>query len=331
MKHLFRKYFHSLLEPDEFEELERILRNAGKDALLAAEIRSLWDETVGSEKELPPPNSEILQKLKFAILKEKSRNAQRKISIYFTTSVVAAVLLVALIIGNWFIDSKTGKNQVAGQNQTISTPYGARSKMLLPDSSVVWLNSGSNLSFHSPFGEQRRAHLVGEAFFDVVKSDKPFVVTTKYGEIRVHGTSFNIRAFSDDISFETTLVSGSVSIITEKAEQEMTLQPGQQAVLADNKLEVRTVETKYFTSWKEGKLLFSREPFPRFIKKLERWYNVKIEYSDPRLDALWYTGTIEMESISEVMEMIGKAAPVETSFDNKTRIFTIKMKGKQRM
>ena len=86
------------------------------------------------------------------------------------------------------------------------------------------------------------------------------------------------------------------------------------------------METKYFTSWKDGKLLFNKEPFPDFIKKLERWYNVKIEYSDPELDKLWYTGTIEMETISEVMEMISKAAPVKYSFNNKTRVFTIKAK-----
>ena len=108
------------------------------------------------------------------------------------------------------------------------------------------------------------------------------------------------------------------------SENEVTLQPGEQVVKTTTGFLVKQVETKYYTSWKDGKLLFNREPFPSFIKKLERWYNVKIEYSDPELDKLWYTGTIEMETISEVMEMISKSAPVTYSFNNKTRVFTIK-------
>lgn len=140
------------------------------------------------------------------------------------------------------------------------------------------------------------------------------------------GTSFNVKAFTDDNAFETTLEEGVVTFKTKNALNEVTLKPGEQVVKTAKGFTVKPVETKYFTSWKEGKLLFNREPFPSFIKKLERWYNVKIEYTDPKLDKLWYTGTIEMESVSEVMEMIGKAAPISYQFNNKTRVFTIKAK-----
>jgi len=325
MKHLFKKYYHSILKPEEFREFIKLIQNKRNEAAVFSAMKPLWDQSIRGEEALPEPNPDLLQKLKVAILKEEGKAAQRKIRIYSTALAIAAVLIIGLIISNIFFYGQPLQNQLAEQIQTISTPYGARTKTQLPDGSTVWLNSGSELSFPSRFNEQRPVTLSGEAFFEVEKSDKPFVVSTTYGEVKVQGTSFNVKAFPDDASFETTLVEGKVILSDKKTGNETALQPGQQAILIKNSFDVKPVEVKFFTSWKEGKLIFSREPFPQFIKKLERWYNVKIEYSDPRLDDLWYTGTIEMESISEVMEMISKAAPVKTRFDNKTRIFTIKM------
>ncbi len=325
MKHLFKKYYHSILKPGEFGEFIKLIQNKRNEAAVFSAMKPLWDQSIRGEEALPEPNPDLLQKLKVAILKEEGKAAQRKIRIYSTALAIAAVLIIGLIISNIFFYGQPLQNQLAEQIQTISTPYGARTKTQLPDGSTVWLNSGSELSFPSRFNEQRPVTLSGEAFFEVEKSDKPFVVSTTYGEVKVQGTSFNVKAFPDDAYFETTLVEGKVTLSDKKTGNETALQPGQQAILIKNSFDVKPVEVKFFTSWKEGKLIFSREPFPQFIKKLERWYNVKIEYSDPRLDDLWYTGTIEMESISEVMEMISKAAPVKTRFDNKTRIFTIKM------
>lgn len=325
MKHLFKKYYHSILKPEEFGEFVKLVHNKRNEAALFNAMKPLWDQSIEDEASLPEPNPDLLLKLKVAILKEEGKSARRKIRIYSTGLAIAAVLIIGLIISSIFDYGQPGENHLAEQIQTISTPYGARTKTQLPDGSTVWLNSGSELSFPSNFNKQRPVTLSGEAFFEVEKSDKPFVVSTVYGAVKVQGTSFNVKAFADDASFETTLVEGKVALSDKKTGNETALQPGQQGTLINNGIVVKPVEVKFFTSWKEGKLIFSREPFPQFIKKLERWYNVKIEYSDPKLDDLWYTGTIEMESISEVMEMISKAAPVKTSFDNKTRVFTIKM------
>ena len=239
---------------------------------------------------------------------------------------IAAVLVVALVVSNIFFLSNPEQENLVAQLQTITIPMGAKSKIVLPDSSVVWLNSGSALSYPQQFGKNRPVTLVGEAYFEVLKNEKPFVVSTSYGDVNVKGTSFNVKAYTDDNAFETTLEEGVVAFKVKNTENEVTLQPGEQIEKTTAGYHVKQVETKYFTSWKDGKLLFYKEPFPDFIKKLERWYNVKIEYSDPELDKLWYTGTIEMETISEVMEMISKAAPVKYSFNNKTRVFTIKAK-----
>jgi ferric-dicitrate binding protein FerR (iron transport regulator) len=211
--------------------------------------------------------------------------------------------------------------------QTISTPFGARIKTVLPDSSIVWLNSGSSLTFPTVFGKFRKVTLLGEAFFEVTKNSNPFIVSAKGKEVEVKGTSFNVKSFPETKSLETTLVEGTVIVRNTVTMKEVTLRPGQHATLTENEISVKNVETNILTCWKDGKLIFNKEPFPEFVKKLERWYNVKIEYDDQTLNDLWYTGTIEMETISEVMEMLSIAAPVTYSFNNKERVFTIKAKG----
>jgi ferric-dicitrate binding protein FerR (iron transport regulator) len=326
MKNLFKKYYNSVLGPNEFSEFTDFVVNKKNEPSIFGLMKPFWDKELKDENITPRSNPALFDRIKEAVLIEKHKIAQRKIKIYSWGLRIAAVFVVALFLSNIFFFQKSVSNQFSDQLQTITTPLGAKTNITLPDGSLVWLNSGSSLAYQSKFSKNRSVTLEGEAFFEVVKSGNPFIVLTNYGDVEVKGTSFNVKAFSDDNSFETTLVEGIVALTDKSASNKVTLKPGQHAVKTNSGFEIVEVETKYFTSWKEGKLLFNKEPFPSFIKKLERWYNVKIEYSDTKLDELWYTGTIEMESISEVMEMIGKAAPVTYSFNNKTRVFTIKAK-----
>ncbi len=326
MKNLFKKYYHSVLRPDEFSEVSEFLGDKKNESIIFSLMEPFWDKQINEADFSPKTNPALYARIKEAILLEKQKAAQRKINIYLWGFRVAAVLVVALLVSNIFFFQKSAKNQYAETLQTITTPYGAKTNITLPDGSLVWLNSGSTLSYPTNFSKSRPLTLAGEAYFEVEKNDKPFIVSTDYGEVEVKGTSFNVKAYTDDNSFETTLEEGVVAFKVKNAENGVTLKPGEQVVKTTDGFIVKQVETKYFTSWKDGKLLFNREPFPSFITRLERWYNVKIEYSDTKLDELWYTGTIEMESISEVMEMISKAAPVTYSFNNKTRVFTIKAK-----
>ena len=328
MKHLFRKYFNSTLRPDEFHKITDFISNRKNESIIFREMKPFWDDSLREDAELVKPNQSLLQSIKEIIREEQHNSYQRKIKIYSWGLKMAAVLIIGLIFSTIFFSLQTNPNQdqLRESLQTITCPYGARTNITLPDGSIVWLNSGTTLSFPLRFDKTRPVKLVGEAFFKVVKSGQPFIVSTHYGEVKVKGTSFNVKAFPDDDSFETTLVEGIVALRDKNTKNEVTLKPGQQAVQTSQGFDISNVETRLYTSWKEGKLIFSKEPFPSLVKKLERWYNVKIDYADPKLNQVWYTGTIEMESISEVMEMISKASPVSYSFNNKTRVFTIKPK-----
>lgn len=325
MKKLFKKYINSVLSPDEFSKLVNFLVEKRNNAEIFRTIKPVWDETMDAPDIAPRKNELLLGKIKAAVLKDKNRLAHKKLRLYKFSLAAAAVVLIALVFGNiLFYERMTGQDH--DKLQTVTTPFGGKTNITLPDGSQVWINSGSVITFPTKFGKCRNVTLVGEAYFQVEKTTKPFTVSTNYGDVEVKGTSFNVKAFADDSCFETTLTEGSVLLRHQKLSKEIILEPGQQAICTPTGFDVRQVDPKYFTSWKDGKLLFNREPFPSFIKKLERWYNVKIEYSDTGLTDLWYTGTIEMESISEVMEMISKAAPVTYSFNNKTREFIIKLK-----
>lgn len=247
------------------------------------------------------------------------QNAKLKKALAIAAAFILGIIISSVVISLW----PSNDNSVA--QQTISTPNGARTQFQLPDGSTVWLNSGSKLSYPSKFAKNRHISLEGEAFFDVQKG-RPFVVSTSFGDVRVKGTSFNVKAFSNE-AFETTLITGLVQIKANKNGEEILLQPGFQAKDNGDKLIVNEVETSIFTSWKEGKLIFSNDYLPMIAKKLERWYNVKIKLDDdPRLAEINFSGTIEMESFTEVMELLKTTASINYTFEETTRTIRITKK-----
>jgi len=246
---------------------------------------------------------------------------QRSVPVRWIIPVAAAFILGMLIPSVFYFTGKDSR-QNGLQVQEVSIPYGARTSFMLPDGSTAWLNSGSTLSFPAPSNGDRTVSLSGEAYFDVVKNGTPFTVSTVYGKIEVLGTSFNVKAYSDG-EFESTLVEGSVKV-NGSGNHSLTLIPGQQAYLDEQgELNIRKVDPEVFTSWKEGKLIFYREPFAKMAKRLERWYNVTIEVNDEEMKDLWFTGTIEMETLSEVMDLISRTMPVQYDYNQKIRALRI--------
>ena len=267
-------------------------------------------------------NSQLLDKIHHRIALEESKAVARRFTLYRNLLKVAAVLIIGLITSTAILYNKPEKQIYTSVIETVTTPYGARTSFILPDSSEVWLNSGSIISFPRQFGETRNIELTGQAYFQVVKDGNPFVVKTSFGSIEVMGTTFDVKAYSNE-NFETTLVEGSV-IVKSNSNKVATLQPGQQSVITpSNKFSVYKVNTDLITSWKEGKLIFEKEPFAIVATALERWYNVKIELQGEKLKRLGYTGTIEMETFSEVLELIKSTTPIKFKFDKNTRLLKI--------
>ncbi|QNL51071.1 FecR family protein [Olivibacter sp. SDN3] len=163
---------------------------------------------------------------------------------------------------------------------TISIPRGGQYQLILPDGTKVRLNSASTLVYPNAFvGDERVVSLTGEAYFEVAKNEhKPFKVKAGDTEIQVTGTHFNINAYADEQQVTTTLVEGGINVL--KKNQEVALQPGQQAVsrLDDSPISIETVDTDYALAWLEGDFVFENQDIKTIMKNIARWYNVDVIY-----------------------------------------------------
>ena len=321
---LFKKYIHSVLSPTEFVKFCNYLSDIGNTERISKLVEDKWETTL-REQNMDKKNPLLFQKIRLAIIQEQAEKSDKKLKLYSLVLRIAAILVVGLLLSTvWFYYQKDSafKNIPV---QTVQIPNGAKTQFALPDGSSVWLNSGSSLSFSGNFSKMRKVILKGEAYFDVVKNKKTFIVETPYGNVEVLGTAFNIQAYNDH-EFITTLERGIVNVTDKQYGQSLTMNPGEQVSLINSKLVKKEVDTNLFTSWKDGKLILERDSFVDIAKKLERWFNVRIEYSPEELDKLWFSGTIEDETITEVLSMICKTAPVVYTYNSNTRVIKIELK-----
>jgi len=195
-------------------------------------------------------------------------------------------------------------------------PYGNQSKVVLSDNTIVWLNAGSRLVYPTQFnGKTREVLLFGEAFFEVSKNpDKPFIVKTSDLSIKVLGTQFNVSAYAEDNVIQTVLKEGSVSISKKNAglfERELVLKPNQMASFnrytTDTK--VYDVDASYYIYWIQGLLSFEETDFNRVVKKVERFYNIKVSFSEANLGSIRISGKLDLkQNKEEVLEYLKKVS-----------------------
>jgi len=200
----------------------------------------------------------------------------------------------------------------AQMNQVI-IPYGKRSEITLTDGTHIWLNSGSQISYHAGFTDgPREVYLSGEAFFDVVTdSNRPFHVITRDVKIRVTGTRFNVTAYSDERTTATVLESGKVSIgKNARIARTIDVTPGQKVVYnRDNDVFARAeADLQYINSWVYGYLVFKNEPTPGVFRRLERYYNRSI-ISGEGLDDITFSGKLDLQDdLDDVLENVAFAS-----------------------
>ena len=155
--------------------------------------------------------------------------------------------------------------------------------------------------------------LSGEGYFDVKKDqNRPFIVKTASSEIKVFGTRFNVYAYEDETETEATLEEGKISFNIAGKSNSVAVNPGQRIVYnkQSGEISVKHVDTDLYTSWKENKLRFANAPFGDVVKKLERWYDVKIILDKGLKNSERYTMTIKTESLREVLNRLKITTPM---------------------
>jgi len=302
----------------------------------------VWDEEVAEEEDVNMVSSAAFS---------QSANTYAKYSL---------LSLLVLFIGWGIYQWQSGsENQLAvTENATqiapkvISTKHGSRTRVDLPDGTKVWLNAGSSLSYQHNFGSNNRnVTLVGEAYFDVVKNtEKPFIIHTNKMDIKVLGTAFNVSCYPNARKVETSLIRGSIEVtLLDRPKEKIYLKPNDKLTLLDNiisnnsvgKLKTSAIATQarnipqlsishitYLpidnsvveTSWINNKLVFSSETFEEVSQKMEKWYDVNIQFTDEKLKQVKLTGSFERETIVEALSALQLTTPFQFQISNQRNI-----------
>lgn len=258
--------------------------------------------------------------------------------------IIIPAMLVVVMISSWLLIKQLQDAPLVQKSITpveVLTQNGSRTKLLLPDGSNVWLNSGSKITYNKDFetGDLREVNLTGEAFFDVTKNAKrPFIIHTAKMDIKVLGTRFNVKAYEEDKTTETSLIKGSVEVyLKNNPGRKYLLKPNQKLILsndlplkaaksmanvalpevATNLVEIKPLtylqgtETDIESSWTKNLLSFEDEAFIEVAKKMERWYDVSFEFKNKNWEQQFLNGSFEKESLEQAM----KALKYSTGFN----------------
>jgi transmembrane sensor len=263
-----------------------------------------------------------------------STNPPRRIGLPYGWIAAASVLVLAT---GAFLYFGPGRETTAlqGAPTVVAAKRGVRSFMELPDGSKLWLNAGSKVVFSDNFSAgKRQLTLSGEAFFDV-KHDElhPFIIHTGRLEVRVLGTSLNVRAYPGDSTIETTLIKGKVEVgVTGDPTSSILLHPNEKVIIPTHpavagttaKTQIPDIDqsgspvrfvrrpivpdqtdgTITETSWVNNKLVFRKETLSGLAARLERWYDVKIVFDGHRYQGDSISGTFRDASIGDVMHAL---------------------------
>lgn len=218
-------------------------------------------------------------------------------------------------------------NEAVSLMKTVESPYGKKSKLTLPDGSVVIINSGTTITYPTEFDKATRViSITGEAFFDIIKDEsRPFTINTPDVVVQVLGTSFNLKAYQEE-SFELTLVTGKVRVASiEDGNEQMTILPNHQ--VSFNKISKgfknREVDVKEFMAWKEGKLVLNGD-LQTVAKSIERWYNKKIIFKTETIKGC----QVEASYVNEYLDNVLKSLSYLMNFEYKIEGEAIILDGK---
>jgi ferric-dicitrate binding protein FerR (iron transport regulator) len=274
-------------------------------------------------------------------IKSSNENADAKIRPMFRWQWVAAAILVFIAAGTLFYKKMEPLDSLTSENilHEIHVPYGKTEKLKLPDGTRVTLNAGSTFSYPEAFEKNTRdVSLTGEGFFEVTKNaKKPFLVHTARLVVKVLGTVFNVKAYNNDKTVETTLLKGKVQVeLKNNPEKKIILLPNEKLIVVNNRepQSVKPKESKIEyqvtalpdvkpdevkeTAWVDNRILFTNELFEDVAAQIERKYNVQVVFEDQSLRTEQISGLLDKESLQEALGIIEMTTPFKFRVDGQT-------------
>lgn len=301
---------------EEKKAIEDWLSTSGDNQKLYADLQDIWLGSGLINNAYEYNLEQTIRQFRERVAVEKKRNIRKKLMGNILKYAAITLLFLALPLSYWL-----GKNGGLEKDSftTVTCALGDKTNLILPDSSKVWLNSGSKIIFNNDFIKgKRQVFLEGEAYFSVTDDKRsPFRVKTSEFEIEVLGTEFNLKAYTDETMMAATLVEGSLKV--SNANEEKMVKPKQKLVFNKESSKMKLYEltdVSAETQWKDGRLVFRNESLLEIQPKLERWFDVDIVFADDNVKQSRFTGILERESILEVISYFGHSKYVGSRIED---------------
>lgn len=312
---LIAGYFNQELSKEDQVKLQQWIKSDLDNKLYFLKTQEVWFSSISANHSFRFDSKKAFQRFLAATINIKDEKQDEFIVDHkyrffkFNLSKIAAsvAILVVFSTGGYFIRDYSLKNL---SDVKIEAPYGSKTKMYLPDGSLVWLNAGSSLSYNQNFGiNNRKIKLVGEAYFEVTKNKTlPFSVHANQLTVQVLGTKFNFRNYSEENEASVTLLEGKVNLDTD-ADNNSTciLTPNQKAIFDKNSrnITINNVRAVYSSEWTKGIISFDEEKLVNIAKELERLYNVKVILADTAIQNYRFYGNFSRsdQNIQDVLNV----------------------------
>lgn len=231
----------------------------------------------------------------------------------------AAILAVAIAIGNGVLQTRKMRTEMESLTTSISIPTGQRIDMTLQDGSRVWLNSNSTLEYPNIFRkDDRQVKLSGEAFFDITKDpERPFIIETFACNIEVLGTKFNVEANAADSEFSAALLEGSIKLTDKTTGANMLLKPGEKAELIHGELRRSKITNPDEYLWTDGIISLQSSSFSELLKRFEKAYDVRFVVKLTNEPVVHCKGKIRIsDGINHAMEILQMGTDFEYAINH---------------
>lgn len=225
--------------------------------------------------------------------------------------IAVACIIIVLGLVNYRMNDK--QKQLSTQNFTVLAEKGQRAFITLPDSTKVWLNSDTKISYPADYGlKERNVTLVGEAYFEVAKNpDKRFIVEAKGMQVEALGTSFNVNAYQNDNKIIASLFSGSVRVSYDR--HVAILKPHESVkvdLLNRSFSRYKDESMQNIALWRKNEITFDGESLEEITHIMSRLYNTTICIEDESLKKVCYIGTIRNNNLENFIDIINLTTPV---------------------
>lgn len=306
---LITAYLNEELPPDRREELEEWISSDPAHKRYLYEMTEVWlasTAALGNHR-----------KSEEAYRHFRSRLAQKKKGEHRLQRFrwLAAAVWIGFLLGGagYYLGNSRAVRQPVQARHCIEVPLGSKSRISLPDGSVVWLNAGSKLSYSALFSQQEReVVLEGEGYFEVARNEKlPFVVHTDDIDVRVLGTKFNVKAYGDEEWVEVVLAEGSVRFLNKKDEEASFVMVPQQQALYNRKTgqtDIRKVPAQQAAGWTTGSHFFNELTLGQIAGRLEKAFDVTFVFRDEKKKKLTFYGDFrEEDSLDDILEVLASS------------------------